>query len=200
MGFNRQQGMTLIELLVVMVLLAVVSTLLMQGLSASLATYERVQRRNYAGLPQMLAMRWFSGSVSALQAELDAPRQTVGDGTSLQGFSQQPLIGQSGEVQPIRWQLVTGKEGAVTLEYVQQGWHFTLLHWPVGTEAHFFYRDEAGGGHEQWPPAQNPAPLKPEGHIPSAVLLEVNVPGQPLLRWYVALTGRIYPRPDYREL
>ena len=47
----RQSGMTLLELLVVMTLLALVSSLLMQGFSNALSTYERVQRKQSEGMP-----------------------------------------------------------------------------------------------------------------------------------------------------
>ena len=55
MAFEAQQrhqsGMTLLELLVVMTLLAIVTSLLMQGFSTALSTYERVQRRQSQAMP-----------------------------------------------------------------------------------------------------------------------------------------------------
>ena len=54
MCFKRNNGMTLIELLVVMVLLSIVSSLLFQGLSVGLSSYERVKKRQSEGQPVML--------------------------------------------------------------------------------------------------------------------------------------------------
>lgn len=205
MSFNtvsgkRQRGMTLIELLVVMVLLAVVSTLLVQGLGTGLATYERVQRRQFEGQPAMLASAWFSASLKGMEAALDSPRQFSGTANQVSGFSHQPLLGQGGEVQPLQWQLVNEDDGRLALRYHQQQWHWTLQRWPAGSEGRFVYYPVRGEAQSQWPVPQNPAPTRPEGDIPAAVMLEVTPPGQPPERWFVQLPGRTYPRGDYRDL
>ncbi len=199
-SINLQQGMTLLELLVVMVLLSVITALLMQGLSQSLALYERVQRRQYEGVPQILAMQWFNNSVGSMQAELDVPRQLHGDSFFFEGSSQQPLVGKSGEVQPVRWSISQQKGRGVTLDYRQPGRSWILLRWPEGTQASFTYLDEQGNTHNQWPPQQNLVSLRPDGRMPVAIQLMVSSPSTAPLKWFIALQGRTYPRNDYRDL
>lgn len=199
-SINCQRGMTLLELLVVMVLLSVITALLMQGLSQSLAIYERVQRRQYEGMPQLLVMQWFNDSVGSMQAELDAPRQLRGDNFFFEGSSQQPLVAQNGEVQPVRWSISQQKKGEVTLDYRQPGRSWTLLRWPEGTQALFTYLDEQGNAHNQWPPEQTFVSLRPDGIMPVAIQLMVSSPAMKPLNWYIALKGRTYPRNDYRDL
>ena len=199
-SINRQQGMTLLELLVVMVLLSVITALLMQGLSQSLAIYERVQRRQYEGVPQLLVMQWLNDSVASMQAELDAPRQLRGVSFYFEGSSQQPLVAQTGEVHPVRWSINQRGAGGVTLDYRQPGRNWTLFRWPEGTQVTFSYLGEQGNTHIQWPPEQTLISLRPDGRMPVAIQLMGSSPAMKPLNWYIAQKGRTYPRNDYRDL
>lgn len=200
MSISHQRGMTLLELLVVMVLLAVISTLLMQGLSVALSTYEKVQRRQYEGVPRMLASAWFVQSVAAMEARLDADAQFKGNASSMSGMSHSALVSRNGQVQPVTWRISQMPDGRVALQYEQPGIAWTLAQWPAGTKAQFLYRDHDGTPQTLWPPSEKLASLVPDGRVPSAVLLEVAQPSRPSLRWYVSLTGRRLPRMDYRDL
>ena len=74
-GRCKQSGMTLLELLVVMVILAMVSGLLVQGMGTALVTYERVQHQQQQSMAPTLAYSWLRYSLQGAQAELDEPRQ-----------------------------------------------------------------------------------------------------------------------------
>ncbi len=200
MSISHQRGMTLLELLVVMVLLAVISTLLMQGLAVALSTYEKVQRRQYEGVPRMLASSWFVQSVAATEARLDADSQFKGNASSMSGMSHSALVSRNGQIQPVAWRINQMPDGRVALQYEQPGIVWILAQWPAGTKAQFLYRDHDGTPQTLWPPSEKLASLVPDGRIPSAVLLEVAPPSRPSLRWYVSLTGRRLPRMDYRDL
>ena len=200
MSISRQRGVTLLELLVVMVLLAVISTMLMQGLSVALSTYEKVQRRQYEGVPYMLASSWFVQSVAGMEAQLDVGRQFKGNASSMSGISHSALVGRNGQVQPIEWRISQMPDGSVALQYQQLGIAWTLARWPEGTKAHFFYREQDGSPQKQWPPPEPWVSAVPDGRLPSAVLFEVMPPSRPPLRWYVFLSGRRLPRIDYRDL
>lgn len=200
MSISHQRGMTLLELLVVMVLLAVISTLLMQGLSVTLSTYEKIQRRQYEGVPRMLASSWFVQSVAAMEARLDVDSQFKGNASSMSGMSHSALVSRNGQILPVTWRINQMPDGRVSLQYEQPGIAWTLAKWPAGTKAQFLYRDHDGTPQRLWPPSEKLASLVPDGRVPSAVLLEVTAPSHPPLRWYVSLTGRRLPRMDYRDL
>lgn len=198
---RTQSGMTLLELLVVMTLLALVTTLLVQGLSSALSTYERVQRRQAEGMPLELGYRWFSDTLSGAQAELDPPRQFQGDTQRLGGTTHRPLLGQPGQVGFFSWSLERGEGGTLQLIYRQpDNLAWTVANWPAGTTARFLYRDLQGAAVERWPTSdmERTSPAT-DGRMPGAILLEVTPPDAPPLRWYANLPGRAFPRPDYRD-
>jgi general secretion pathway protein J len=200
MPISRQRGVTLLELLVVMVLLAVLSTLLMQGLSVALSIYTKVQHRQYEGVPRLLASSWFVESVAGIEAQLDAERQFTGDASKMSGISHSALVGRNGQVQFIVWQINQMSDGTVGLQYQQPGISWTVARWPAGAKAQFIYRDHDGTPHKQWPQRDRLASLVPDGRVPSAVLFEVILPSSPPVRWYVSILGRHLPRYDYRDL
>ncbi|EKP0280163.1 type II secretion system protein [Aeromonas bestiarum] len=200
MLISRQRGVTLLELLVVMVMLAVISTLLMQGLSVALSTYDKVRQRQYEGVPRMLASSWYIESVAGIEAQLDAERQFKGDASSMSGISHSALVSRNGQVQPMGWRISQMPDGSVGLQYQQPGIAWTVARWPAGAKAHFVYRDHDGTPQKQWPPPDKLISLVPDGRVPSAVLFEVTFPSRPPLHWYVSILGRRLPRYDYRDL
>ena len=197
---RTQSGMTLLELLVVMTLLALVTSLLMQGFGTALSTYERVQRRQSEGMPLELGYRWFSQTLSGTQAELDPPRHFKGDAQRFGGITHQPLQGSNGQVSFFSWQLSETPTGELQLSYSQPGTsEWAIVNWPAGSTGRFIYRALDGSAVEQWPPPSSSIPLPIDGRIPGAFLLEVTPADAPPIRWYTNLPGRTFPRPDYRD-
>ncbi|AZZ46888.1 type II secretion system protein [Pseudomonadaceae bacterium SI-3] len=205
MAFERrhrnQRGMTLLELLVVMTILALVTSLLMQGFGTALSTYERVQRRQSEGMPLELGYRWFSETLAGTQAELDAPRHFSGDAQRLGGVTHQPLQGNNGRVSFFSWQLSEAETGELKLSYSQpNGIDWEIVRWPAGSRGRFIYRAPNGSAAERWPlPSDNAMQTADDGSIPDAIALEVTPADGPTLRWYANLPGRTYPRLDYRD-
>lgn len=199
---TQQSGMTLIELLVVMVILAMVSALLIQGLGGALITYERVQRQQQQSLQPTLAYRWLAGTLGGAQAELDEPRQFHGIEQQLSGYTHRPLVGQSGQVSAFSWQLRKGEQNELQLWYIQgesnQKISWLVLSWPAGSTGLFRYYDFKGSLTSRWPATLND-PLLPDGPIPSAILLEITPTEGRLEPWFISLPGRTFPRPDYRD-
>lgn len=198
---RAQRGMTLLELLVVMTVLALVTSLLMQGFGTALSTYERVQRRQSEGLLLDLGYRWFAQTLSGAQAELDAPRYFHGDAQGLGGITHRPLLGGNGQVSFFSWQLSETRNGELQLVYSQpNGVEWTIHRWPIGSRGRFIYRTANGSATEQWPPPPNDSlSSSGDGSIPSAIALEITPSNGPIQRWYANLPGRTYPRPDYRD-
>ena len=198
---NLQQGMTLLELLVVMTLLALVSSLLMQGFSSALSTYERVQRRQTEGTPPELGNRWLSDTLAGVQAELDPQRQFKGDVKSLSGITQRPLLGIQGQVSAFSWQLSNSPDGQLQLSYGQPDQvQWLIATWPPGSQGKFIYRSLQGAPIDHWPYAAEQKKTPIDGRIPRTILLEVTPSNAPPLRWYFNLPGRTFPRADYRDI
>ena len=197
---NQQRGMTLLELLVVMTLLAIVSSLLMQGFTSALSTYERVQRRQTEGMPLELGYRWLADTLAGTQAELDPPRQFKGDAQSLTGITQRPLLGMSGQVSAFSWQLSNSPDGQLQLIYGQpEQVQWLIAKWPPGSQGKFIYRSLEGEPIDHLPYAQEQTAPPIDGRIPRTILLEVTPSNAPPLRWYFNLPGRPFPRADYRD-
>ena len=197
---SKQHGMTLLELLVVMTLLALVTSLLMQGFGTALGTYERVQRRQSEGMPLELGYRWLSETLAGAQAELDPPRHFKGDAHQLAGTTHRPLLGGNGQVSFFSWQLNATDQGRLQLSYSQPGQvEWAIASWPAGSEGRFIYRTLDGAPAEQWPHAQNGASSGADGSLPGAILLEITPIDGPPIRWYANLPGRTFPRADYRD-
>lgn len=203
MGFDLphrlQRGMTLLELLVVMTMLALVTSLLMQGFGTALSTYERVQRRQSESMPLELGYRWFAETLSGAQAELDTPRHFIGDSQRLGGVTHRPLRGTNGQVSFFSWQLSKTQQGELQLSYHQpNGIDWVVYRWPAGTRGRFIYRAPNGSAAERWPISDS-SQTQSDGSIPGAIALEITPSDGAPLRWYANLPGRTYPRLDYRD-
>lgn len=199
MAFNAQQkGMTLLELLVVMVILAMVSALLVQGMGTALVTYERVQRSQQNAMQPELAYGWLRQTLQGAQAELHLARQFTGNEHSLKGMTHQPLIGTPGQMRPFEWQLAQGLQGKLELSYRQPNIKWPVLAWPAGTTGRFVYRTLKGAAVTQWPTLPDDVD-EPDGRMPTAILLEITPPHSDMERWYITMPGRNFPRGDYRD-
>lgn len=191
--------MTLLELLVVMVILAMVSALLVQGMGTALVTYERVQRSQQNAMQPELAYSWLRQTLQGAQAELDKPRQFHGNSQQLAGYTHQPLVGESGEVQAFSW-VLEQTDDQLQLVYRQPGLEWPVLRWPEGSEGRFVYRALSGAPVNNWPHYAQDEEPQADGRMPGAVLLEITPPNSQPTRWHTALPGRSFPRPDYRDI
>ena len=99
----RTGGMTLLEMLVVLALVALLGTLIAQGLGFFLARYDTVQRvardAGQAGLQQ----HWFASSVEGMVPYRQLERQFTGDAATFTGITTQPLAAESGMPVRARW-------------------------------------------------------------------------------------------------
>ena len=100
---SRPRGMTLLELLVVLALVALLGTLIAQGLGFFLTRYDTVQRvardAGRAGLQQ----HWFASSVEGMVPYRQLDRQFTGDAGAFTGITTQPLAAESGMPVRARW-------------------------------------------------------------------------------------------------
>lgn len=174
---RRQRGLGLLELLVALVLVALASTLVMQGIGQGLGMLRRVASDQGTAYHELMARAWLRESVSAAAAqaasvtsdgsdeEADADearevgsRQSTGlpqpvfAGTSstidMQSF--RPLLGAEGVATPIRWS-ADPQQG---LRY-EEGDQQVLVN-ALPPLQRIEYQDGAGNWQSQWPPADVP--------------------------------------------
>ncbi len=139
------RGLSLLEMLVVLVLAALLSTLLIQGLGFFLAAVERTGRQAGQGALAALPQQWFSESVRSMVPFLDPARGFVGDAQGFEAISLTGLASEAGYPVRIRWSI----EGGALRYQELDGVDWTLTE--VGGNAGFFeYADRAGGWSRQW--------------------------------------------------
>lgn len=176
-------------MLVVFLLVALLSTLLIQGIGYFLGQYQAVQRfqgRLNAGLA---TYTWFSESVEAMIPYTQSAKKFQGNARSFTGTSMQALGVEPGLPVEISWTLSEDDNGEVLFQYQEEGqenWNIPAL-----ADADVFeYADTSLNWHESWPPVNNNLDL-----VPSMIRL---LNRRQEVVWLVKVV--LYPRPvpDYR--
>ena len=186
---KRTGGFTLLEVLVVLLIVSLVTTLLVQGISMVLSMrYRFVDHLNYqqAGVLQSY---WFRQVCMGF-----TPDQPGGDGVfvgtnkQLHGLTLVSLQGETGVAKQVDFNL-DRKATDMVLTYRQDdGRSFELASWPA-SQGGFYYLDGNGHWHDQWPPPV----LESVAQLPVAVQLKVDR-GRGPLAWLAAITARRQPR------
>jgi general secretion pathway protein J len=142
-------GLTLLEMLVVLTLLSMVSALMFQGYGYMLGSYQRIERRQSAGLNQLLAGTWFRGTLENLVAHYDGSGHFVATETRVAGSTFSPLLSRDGVPGQFRWELVSEVE-RVQLYYHEQGQDLLVSEWGPGTTASFRFLNTQGQWLARW--------------------------------------------------
>jgi general secretion pathway protein J len=215
-------GFTLLEMLVVLVITALISTLLIQGLGQALALREGFSAYVDDLEHGTLRETWFRHSVQGLIPDypptvhtnfFQAATPFVFKGNSLEfsGLTLAALDADNGVPMPFAWLLV--REDETTLLHYRNSrgevWEVWRWHGDSGT---FVYIDRDGKHHPQWPPAGNfndfpdipglsQLPLFGGGEsapqLPRAIMLYGQGRQRPFV-WFGAIAGRDTPPLDYR--
>ncbi len=144
----------------VLVIVALVSSLLLQGLGFGLSLYERVHTRSESAKKEVLQREWFRQVNEALIAKpASAGLSLVGDSDSYLTETMAPLFGTPGLRQQISWKLVD--EG---LWYEESGYSIRIMR--ASGVAGFRYRDRRGGWHSEWPREEDVQ------NLPKAIAIE----------------------------
>ena len=189
-AFKTVQGLTLIEMLVVLVLVALLSTLLIQGVGFFLGKYAAVKRVHRESSLATLHQQWFVASVQAMvPSHLDA-RSFAGDASSFDGVTLQPLAAEPGLPVRARWSI--GHDGEPkSVFYTEEGGTTWTVWTSDGGRLAFQYADAARQWHDRWPVASDT-----REHIPRMVRL-IATNGRTV--WLAALDLFPEPIPNYRE-
>ena len=157
---RTQNGLTLMELLVALVLVALLSTLIVQGVTFFGASYDAVKRNQREAAHVALQQRWFVSSVRGIVPYGLRARAFKGDAAGFETVTLQPLNGEPGMATVVRWGVVAdGPWNVVT--YAEDGMTADdAVSWRVleaeGADLSFQYADAANQWHDAWPLASEP--------------------------------------------
>jgi general secretion pathway protein J len=214
------KGFTLLEILVVLVITALISTVLIQGLSQAFQVRNGFETHIQNSESGILPEYWFRASVQSLIADYPAlthrnffqaadAHEFKGDSSAFSGLTLTALDADNGVPMPFTWR-VTRVPGATVLEYGNSRGDY----WEVwrGDSADFVYLDKHGEQHAQWPPRRISADLggtpgftslslmpneESVPQLPRAIILSGFQRNRPFT-WFSAVQGRNIPPLDYR--
>jgi len=177
------RGFSVLEALVTLVILAMVTTVMMQGLFFALGVRERVIRSDAEARRVALEQAWFRDSVGAAIADLPGAGGAFrGDAAAFHFTTLDPIDG-SQRLARIEWRVEDAR-----LSY-RQGDQPPVVIAGLSREAAFRYLDAAGGWHAVWPPSSAqaaagspPIPAAARApraeHLPRAVALAWHADGR----------------------
>jgi len=202
-GRRRARGLTLLEMLVVLVMIALISTLTLQGLGYVLGQRERFARYLDDAHDGELARTWYRRVTEGLYPQRRAPGEGFqGSAERLAGLTLQPLARGAGIPAAVTLRLEP-RDGGVSLRYAERGaadgWE--LQRWPGASGAAFAYRDGQGAWHARWPPRRDFAdPRERAPQLPAAVRLTVRGAEGGARVWQTRVAARRDPRASIRDL
>lgn len=187
--YTFSKGFTLLETLVALVITALTSILIMQGLSHALTVRERVLEYTEYQREDALRRGWFSDTVNALAADLPRVERHRFHGTSegFQGLTLAALQKLRGVPTRIEWRIE--RDGDVVHLYYRQEDNEWQRSWSWRAEqAEFSYFDPEHGWQSQWPMS-----VATEAQLPAVVAFSTRWRGRPLT-WVAAVKSSREPR------
>lgn len=147
------------ELLVALVLVTLLGTLLVQGVSFFAGSYDAVKRNQRDATHAALRQHWFVSVVRGIVPYGLEARAFQGDSETFEGITLQPLNAEPGMPTTIRWTIADDGPGPVVM-YAEEG-----PPWPVlevqAADLAFQYADAAGRWHDRWPREDQPTHWTP---------------------------------------
>jgi len=194
MAGKKTNGFTLLEVLVVLLVVSLVSTLLVQGISLVLNMRYRFADHLHYQQAAVLQSYWFRQVCMGLTPDMPEGEGVFsGTGRQMHGLTLAPLQGEVGGAKQVDFSFER-KAAALVLTYRQDDeCSFELVRWPAG-QGRFSYLDSNGHWYDQWPPF-----LGNHAQLPLAVRLQVESGRGPLV-WLVNVAGRRQPRPWIKDL
>ena len=158
---NPQRGLTILEMLVVLMLVALLGTLVIQGLAFFVRSYDAVTRDHRTTTHAALRQHWFVTAVRGIVPYGVQARAFAGDGTAFVAMTLQALNAEPGLPTQTRWSINIGG-GTQAVSYAEDGgtaWQ--VLETDAGNLA-FQYADSANRWHDRWPIAEAPTNWTPK--------------------------------------
>ena len=189
------QGLTLLEMLVVLVLVSLLGALLVQGVGFFLGRYAAVERVHRDLSLAALHRHWFVSTVQAMVPSRLEARRFIGDSSSFEGVTLQPLAGEPGMPVRARWSIGGGGVSKVVAYAEAGGAPWTVLALDGETPA-FQYADSTGRWHDRWPIADD-GPRSPAPEVIPRMIRLISEAGRTV--WLGRLDLYPEPVPNYRE-
>ena len=154
-----QRGLTLMELLVALVLVALLGTLMVQGVAFFGGSYDAVKRNQRDVTHAALRQHWFVSSVRGILPYGVEAQAFAGDGTSFETVTLQPLNGEPGMPTIMRWEVTADGPWNVLTYTENDATREDVISWRVleaGMDLSFQYADAANQWHNHWPLESEP--------------------------------------------
>ena len=191
---SKYVGFTLLEMLVVLVLVAFISTLILQGFSFTFQLRSRFLEQLDNLQRGAIQEHWFRSSTAAIVTDyINGEHIFKGKEREFSGLTIVALDAKMGVPMNFVWQLKQ-VDGIMVLRYQNsKGEYWKVTQW-LGEEGYFRYMARNGDWYEQWPPK-----LGIElPQIPHAILFLGQRRQEPLT-WIVKLAEHDTTKHDYRS-
>ncbi|MBT73301.1 MAG: hypothetical protein CMQ15_14910 [Gammaproteobacteria bacterium] len=192
---KRQNGITLLEVLVVIVLTGMISTILLQTIGFSLASYQRSRVFQQQYQAQTLGLNWFRASIENMMASHDPEFAFLGSENSIEGYSLAPVFSKPGSLVRAEWTIRGGNDKQDLWYQENEGELMLVASWNAD-QAFFKYRHRRSQWLNQWPVEQ----VRP-GTLPWRIELTIqDRSSQEEQAVLMATKLRQFPVFDYRDL
>jgi Tfp pilus assembly protein PilV len=193
-SISIQSGISLLEVLVVIVLTGLVSTMLLQATTFTLAAFDKNKGYQNRYQRELLSSRWMRDSIEHLVASLDEEFSMNGSNLRLEGYSLAPLYKKSGELVRVEWSIDKAGDRQQLWYKEGDGKNLLMASW-AARNASFTYIASDGTEYSQWPAGENEV-----GHVPAQVKLDID-DDLPDARRTILMANKIRLQPalDYRD-
>ena len=191
---ERQKGFTLMELLVVLVLISLLMTTLMQGLSYFLKIKERGSALVLIQQKTQMQEYWFKLLIQGLTPyQSFTKKKFEGKKTQLTGQVLTTLTSTPASIEDITLKLEQTPE-TIKLIYTAGEYTWALGEW-ISNKAYLSYQDQQGDMHKLWPPKGS----DDIAQLPALIKLHITTPRENI-DWFVSVAGRLDPKPILEDL
>ena len=188
-----QKGFTLMELLVVLILISLLMTTLMQGLSYFLKLKERGSVLVLMQQKSQMQESWFKMLIQGLTPyQSFAEKYFKGNKMELVGQTLTTLTSPSASIEDIH---LTLEQTSTTIKliYKERKHEWVLGEW-LSNQAYLSYQDQQGTMHDSWPPKGDDVT-----QLPALVKLHITTP-RDNIDWFVSIAGRLNPKLTVEDL
>jgi general secretion pathway protein J len=190
---HRASGFTLLEILVVLVLVALVSTLVMEGFSFTINVQSRLKRQLINNQLHDLQELWFRQITRSYKTTNLSSKEVVfrGDSTTIAGTAMVELTGNAGIPVTTHWEIETSGK-TQSLSYESELIPKTIIATWQSTKIQFQYLGQDGEFYQHWPIETLPNQL-PKGILVSSL-------NKTEVFWYVSISSTLPPLLNLSEI
>jgi general secretion pathway protein J len=190
-------GFTVLEMMVVLVILALVTTLAMQGLGYVLGQRERFVAFLQEYQSDVLRRTWFRQTAQGIFPGRSAHGSEFrGETSRWSGLTLKPLSQEAGIPRRVTLDLQRQGERVALLYREQAGPAWRLAEWPAASQPAFRYLDESGQWYRRWPPRS----AKDLPQTPEAIRIAFDDGAGRREDWHAAITARNQPPVLLKDL